>query len=181
MTARLQEFYQKNILPVLKKGLGLSNDLAVPRLVKVVAAMGVGKALEDKSELGKAMIDLSLITGQKPKVNKAKKSISSFKLQIGNEIGLTATLRGQRMYEFLDKVFNIVLPRTKDFKGVSKKSLDGQGNFSLGFSETTVFPEINPAKVDKLRGMQVTIVTTAKNNREAEVLLKALGCPFKKD
>ena len=157
------------------------NSLALPHLSKVVVAMGVGKALLDKSELQKAEADLALISGQKPKVTKAKKAFSSFKLQAGQEIGLMATLRGERMYQFLDKVFNVVFPRTRDFRGLSKQGFDGSGNFSLGFADQTVFAEINPGKVDKLRGLQITIVTTTLDNEQAYLLLKALGCPFKKE
>lgn len=181
MTSRLKSLYQKETVPFLQKELNTVNALALPHLSKVVVAMGVGKALLDKSELQKAEADLALISGQKPKVTKAKRAVSSFKLQAGQEIGLMATLRGERMYEFLDKVFNVVFPRTRDFKGLSKQGFDGSGNFSLGFADQTVFAEINPGKVDKLRGLQITIVTTTSDNGQAQLLLKALGCPFKKE
>lgn len=166
-------------MPFLKKEFNLANDLAVPKLIKVMVVMGVGRSIENKDELKKSAEDLSLITGQIAKVNKAKKAISAFKLKIGDEIGLTVTLREIRMWEFLDKVFNVVLPRTKDFKGLKLQGFDGRGNYSFGFTETTVFPEINPAKVDRLRGLQITIVTNAKDDQKAKALLKSLGCPFR--
>lgn len=164
----------------LSKELGIVNFLALPRLMKVSLGMGLGRAIDDKKELEKAAAELALIAGQKPKITHAKKAISAFKLKIGDEIGLVVTLRGSRMYEFLDKLFNMILPRTRDFKGLPKSSFDGTGNFSIGFLEQTVFPEINPANVDKLRGLQVTIVTTARDNKEAEALLTLLGAPFEK-
>lgn len=177
---RLKEDYQKQGIKVLGQELGVRNPLALPRLVKIILSMGVGKALEDKAELQKASKDLELIAGQKPKITRAKKAISAFKLRKGDEIGLMVTLRGERMYQFLDKFFRIVLPRMRDFRGLSKKSLDQSGNFSFGLTEQTVFPEINPSKVDRARGLQITIVTTAKDDIQGLALLKVLGGPFER-
>ena len=178
--SHLKEIYQKEIVPKLMKELGYNNVNAVPRISKVVLNMGVGKAVDDKSELEKAIADLTLIAGQKVVSTTAKKSISAFKIRTGYKIGAKVTLRGNRMYEFLDKLFNIVLPQTRDFRGLQTTGLDGSGNFSIGFSEQTVFPEIDPNKIAKLRGLQVVIVTTAKTNKEGEVLLRFLGCPLSK-
>lgn len=177
----LKQLYQKEIVPKLLKELGNNNPNAVPRLTKVILNMGVGKAVDDKSELEKAIEDLTAIAGQKAVPTAAKKSISAFKLRAGQQVGCKVTLRGNQMYEFLDKLFNIVLPRMRDFHGLSPKSFDGGGNFSLGFPEQTAFPEINAAKVDKLRGLEVVIVTTARDDREGEALLRALGCPLQKE
>ncbi|OQX51479.1 50S ribosomal protein L5 [candidate division CPR3 bacterium 4484_211] len=177
--SRLKDLYQKKILPSLQKDLGYSNPFQVPRLKKVVLNMGVGRAVKDKKSLDQAMEDLKLISGQWPAVTKAKKAISGFSLRKGMPIGCRVTLRRERMYEFVDKLFNIVLPRTRDFNGLDMKGFDGSGNYSLGLEEQVAFPEVDPNKVSGLRGLQITIVTTAKNNQEAEKLLRALGCPLK--
>ncbi|MFH1832654.1 MAG: 50S ribosomal protein L5 [Candidatus Levyibacteriota bacterium] len=164
----------------LKEELGAKNLMALPKLSKIVLNLGVKDALSDKKNVEKASVILAALSGQKPKVTKAKKAISSFKLRQGDEIGLTVTIRGKRMYSFFEKLTNIVLPRLRDFHGVSQKSFDGRGNYSLGFNEYTVFPEIDPSKVDKIQGLEVVIVTTAKNNEEGSALLKILGMPFAK-
>lgn len=164
----------------LKEKLGVGNIQAVPKLTKIVLNMGVKDVLSDKKNLEKAQIILTKISGQKPKVTKAKKAISTFKLREGDEIGLVVTLRGKRMYDFYEKLANVVLPRLRDFRGVPKTSFDGHGNYTLGFAESTVFPEIDPAQVDRAQGLEVVIVTTAKNNDEGYALLENLGMPFKK-
>jgi len=164
----------------LKEKLGIKNVHAVPRLSKIVLNMGVRDVLSDKKNLEKAGSMLSKISGQKPKVTKAKKAISTFKLREGDEIGLVVTLRGKRMYDFFEKLVNIVLPRIRDFHGVSRKSFDGRGNYTLGFEESAVFPEIDPATIDKAQGLEIAIVTTAKDNNEGTALLEVLGMPFVK-
>lgn len=176
----LSNRYNTKIKSELKKELGTKNIYAVPKLSKIVVNMGIKDALADKKNVENAMNTLAQITGQKPKATKAKKSISTFKLREGDRIGAVVTLRGKRMYDFYEKLVGIVLPRIRDFRGVSTKSFDGRGNYSLGFSESIMFPEIDPAKVVKVQGIEVTIVTTAKDNKEAEALLRALGMPFKK-
>lgn len=162
------------------KELGYANPYAAPKLSKVVLNMGIGKAVDDKSELEKALFDLTQTAGQKAVTTAAKKSISGFKIRAGQKIGAKVTLRGKKMYEFLDKLFNIVLPRMRDFRGLSKNSFDGSGNFTIGLSEQTAFSEIDASKVDKLRGLEVIIVTTARNDKEGEALLRSLGCPLQK-
>ncbi len=164
----------------LKDELQVKNFLAVPKLSKIVVNIGIKDALADKKNVDNALIILSQITGQKPKITKAKKSIATFKLREGDKIGAMVTLRGKRMYDFYEKLVGIVLPRLRDFRGVSIKSFDGRGNYSLGFSEANVFPEIDPSKIEKNQGIEITIVTTARSNKEAEVLLRALGMPFSK-
>ena len=164
----------------LKEKLGIKNLNAVPKLSKIVLNMGVKDVLSDKKNLEKASLMLGKISGQKPKVTKAKKAISTFKLREGDEIGLVATLRGKRMYNFFEKLTDIVLPRLRDFRGVPRKSFDGHGNYTLGFPESTVFPEIDPATVDKMQGLEIAIVTTAKDDKEGIALLEALGMPFVK-
>ncbi len=176
--SRLKDIYQNEIAPKLMKELGYGNLNAVPKVTKIVLNMGVGKAIDDKSELEKAIGDLTQIAGQKAVSTTAKKSISGFKIRTGGKIGCKVTLRGKRMYEFLDKLFSIVFPRMRDFRGLSKKSFDGRGNFSIGLSEQTLFSEIDSSKIDKLRGLEVVIVTTAKTDKEGEALLRALGCPL---
>ncbi len=178
--SRLKEIYDNQIIPELQKDLGYNNCLAVPRLSKVVLNMGVGESVRDKQELEMAIRDLRLIAGQQPVETRARASISGFNLREGVPIGCKVTLRGERMYEFLDKLFNIVLPRTRDFQGLSLKGFDGHGSYSLGLSEQVVFPEIDPNEVRKIRGLQVSIVTTAKDDGEAELLLRKLGCPLEK-
>jgi large subunit ribosomal protein L5 len=177
--ARLQERYQKEIIPHLKQQLGRSNVLSLPRLQKIVVNMGVGKALQDKNRIEQAAEQLAQITGQKAQVTQAKKAVSGFRLREGNAIGCRVTLRGARMYEFLDRLISIALPRIRDFRGVNPKSFDGNGNYSLGLAEQQVFPEIDPDKVTFVQGMDVTFVTTTRNDDEARVLLRAFGMPFR--
>lgn len=179
MAARLREKFHKDIAPSLQKELDLKNPMAVPRLHKIVVNMGVGEATQNAKVLDPAVAELGQITGQKPVVTKAKKSIAAFKVREGMPIGAMVTLRGDRMYEFLDRLINVVLPRVRDFRGVSTKSFDGRGNYTLGLRDQLIFPEIDYAKVDKLKGMNVTIVTTAKSDNEARALLKSFGMPFR--
>jgi large subunit ribosomal protein L5 len=179
--SRLKEIYIKEVVPKLQKELGYNNPLAVPCLSKVVLNMGVGKAAQDKKELEEAMMDLRLIAGLQPVETRARASISGFNLRKGVPIGCMVTLRGERMYEFLDKLFNVVLPRTRDFRGLELKGFDGKGNYSLGLSEQVIFPAIDPSEVRKIKGLQVSIVTTASKDKEAELLLRELGCPLKKE
>ena len=179
MAARLREKFHKEIAPALQKELELKNPMAVPRLHKIVVNMGVGEATQNAKILDPAVGELGQITGQKPIVTKAKKSIAAFKVREGQPIGAMVTLRGERMYEFLDRLINVVLPRVRDFRGVSTKSFDGRGNYTLGLRDQLIFPEIDYAKVDKQKGMNVTIVTTAKNDHEARALLKSFGMPFR--
>jgi large subunit ribosomal protein L5 len=176
---RLRSRFEKEVAPALLKELELHNVMAVPRLHKIVVNMGVGEATQNAKVLDPAVNELGQITGQKPVVTKAKKSIAAFKVRQGQSIGAMVTLRGDRMYEFLDRLVNIVLPRVRDFKGVSSKSFDGRGNFTLGLHDQLIFPEISYEKVDKLKGMNVTIVTTAANDNQARTLLKHLGMPFR--
>jgi large subunit ribosomal protein L5 len=179
--ARLLERYQKEIAPRLAERLGRKNRLSLPRLEKIVVNMGVGEALQDKNRLGQAAEQLAQITGQKAQVTKAKVSISGFRLREGNEIGCRVTLRGRRMYEFLDRLISIALPRIRDFRGVNPKSFDGHGNYSLGLAEQLVFPEIDPDKVTFTQGMDVTFVTTTNNDDEARELLRGFGMPFREE
>jgi large subunit ribosomal protein L5 len=176
----LQKKYREEIAKNLQTELGIKNFHAVPKLSKIVINMGVKDAVADKKNLEKAAEVLSLITGQKPKIMKAKKSISSFKLREGEEIGLMVTLRGKRMYDFFQKLVTIVFPRLRDFHGVKKESFDGKGNYTLGFAESAVFPEIDPSKIEKAQGLEISIVTTGKTNEQGYALLKALGTPFAK-
>ena len=178
-TARLKERFKKEIAPALAKELGTTNPMAVPRLHKVVVNMGVGEATQNAKLLDPLVRDLTEITGQKPVITKAKKSIAAFKVREGMSIGAMVTLRGDRMYEFLDRLINIALPRVRDFRGVSTKSFDGRGNYTLGLRDQLIFPEIDYAKVEKLKGMNVTIVTTARDDNQARALLKHLGMPFR--
>lgn len=176
--SRLLEKYKREITSELQKELSIKNNMAVPRLEKIVINMGVGEALQNIKTLDAAKTELSLITGQWPAVGRAKKSISSFKLRKGQAIACYVTLRGRRMYEFFDRLVNIVLPRVRDFRGVSPRSFDGSGNYTLGIKDQLVFPEIDYTKVEKSRGMNISIVTSAKNEKEAYALLKKLGMPF---
>ena len=176
----LEEKFKKELAKDLQKELGIKNPNAVPVLKKIVINMGVKDALSDKKNIDSASETLSLIAGQKPKVTKAKQSIASFKLREGDEIGLLTTLRGKRMYDFYQKLTTIVFPRLRDFHGVKKNSFDRHGNYTLGFSESTVFPEIDPSKADKIQGLEISIVTTATNDEQGYALLKALGMPFVK-
>jgi large subunit ribosomal protein L5 len=178
---RLRAKFEKELAPVLLKELELKNAMAVPRLNKIVVNMGVGEATQNAKVLDPAVNELTQITGQKPVTTKARKSIAAFKVREGQSIGAMVTLRGDRMYEFFDRLVNIVLPRVRDFKGVSTKSFDGRGNFTLGLHDQLIFPEISYEKVDKLKGMNVTIVTTAANDNQARTLLKHLGMPFRQN
>lgn len=176
--SRLLEKYKKKIVNELQKDLSIKNKMAVPRLEKVVINVGVGDAIQNIKLLDTAKKELSLISGQWPAVGRAKKSISSFKLRKGQAIACYVTLRGKRMYEFFDRLVNIVLPRVRDFRGVSSRSFDGRGNYTLGMKEQLVFPEIDYTKVERLRGLNITIITSAKKDEEAYALLKKLGMPF---
>ncbi|NLW59567.1 MAG: 50S ribosomal protein L5 [Firmicutes bacterium] len=177
--SRLREKYEKEVIPGLQSRFGYKNVMQVPRLEKVVISMGVGEATQDPKLIDGAVKDLTLIAGQKPVVTKAKKSIANFKVREGASVGCKVTLRGERMYEFLDKLFNLALPRIRDFRGVSPKSFDGRGNYNLGLREQLIFPEINYDQIDKIRGMNVVIVTTAQTDEESYELLKLLGMPFR--
>jgi large subunit ribosomal protein L5 len=176
---RLLERYQKEIIPQLGAKFGRTNRLSLPRLQKIVVNMGVGKALQDKTRMEEAAENLAQITGQKAQINKAKKAVSGFRLRENNEIGCHVTLRGRRMYEFLDRLISIALPRIRDFRGVNPKSFDGHGNYSMGLTEQMVFPEIDPDKVKFSQGMDVTFVTSTTNDDEARELLRAFGMPFR--
>jgi large subunit ribosomal protein L5 len=178
-TARLKERFNKEIAPALAKELGVTNPMAVPRLHKIVVNMGVGEATQNTKIMDPLANDLGQITGQKPVITRAKKSIAAFKVRAGMAIGAMVTLRGDRMYEFMDRLINVALPRVRDFRGVSTKSFDGRGNYTLGLRDQLIFPEIDYAKVDKLKGMNVTIVTTARDDNQARTLLKHLGMPFR--
>lgn len=178
---RLEEKYKKEIQPALFERANTTNPMAVPRLVKVVISMGVGAALQDKKRLELSARDLGIIAGQKPVICKARKSVSNFKVRAGNETGTKVTLRGARMYEFLDRLISIAIPRIRDFRGLNPQSFDGRGNYSMGVSEQSIFPEIDPANIEWTQGMNVTIVTTAKNDQDSRELLKLLGMPFTKD
>jgi len=176
---RLKERYQTQIAPAISKEFEIKNPMAVPRLEKIVINMGMGEAIANNKILDTAADELRAITGQKPVITKAKKSIASFKLRQGMPIGVMVTLRGDRMYEFLDRLVSIALPRVRDFRGVSPKAFDGRGNYTLGIREQLIFPEIDFNKVDKTRGMNISIVTSARNDEQARSLLKALGMPFR--
>ncbi len=178
-TARLREIYEKEARPLLIKEFGYKNPMQVPKVEKVVLNMGLGEAIQNIKVLESAQGELKAMAGQKPVVTKAKRSIAAFKLRDGMPIGCMVTLRGERMYHFLDKLFNIALPRVRDFRGVSPKAFDGRGNYSLGIKEQIIFPEIDYDKIDKIKGLNVTIVTTAKTDEEGRSLLKALGMPFR--
>jgi large subunit ribosomal protein L5 len=177
----LKERYQKEISPALMKSLGLKNVMEIPRIKKVVVNIGLGEALDNPKALDAAVIDLTSIAGQKPVITKARKSIANFKLREGRAIGTAVTLRGERMWSFLDRLMNIVLPRVRDFRGVSAESFDGRGNYTLGLREQIIFPEIEYDKVDKVRGLEITIVTSAQSDDKAAALLQMLGMPFRKD
>ena len=176
----LQDKFNTEIAKQLEEKLGIKNVNAVPALSRIVVNMGVKDALADKKNVEKAAETMAQITGQKPKVMKAKKSIAAFKLRAGDEVGLMVTLRGKRMYDFYQKLVTIIFPRFRDFHGVKKESFDGHGNYTLGFAESTVFPEIDASKVERIQGLEISIVTTAKNNDQGFELLKALGMPFVK-
>jgi large subunit ribosomal protein L5 len=179
MAARLKERYQKDVAPAIAKEFGITNPMAIPRVQKVVLNMGMGEAIANAKILDTAADELRAITGQKPVITKAKKSIASFKLRQGMPIGVMVTLRGDRMYEFLDRLVSIALPRVRDFRGVSPKAFDGRGNYTIGVREQLIFPEIDFNKVDKLRGMNISIITSARDDEQARALLKGLGMPFR--
>jgi len=176
---RFKERYHKEILPTLMKELGLSNPMEVPRIKKVLVNMGVGEAVVDRKVLDAAMADMSIITGQQPKTTRAKQSIAGFKIRAGAPVGCVVTLRGSRMYEFLDRLLSTALPRIRDFRGLTPRSFDGHGNYSFGVDEQLIFPEIDYDKVSKILGMDITVVTTAKDNEQGLALLKQFGFPFR--
>jgi large subunit ribosomal protein L5 len=177
--ARLLEKYKTEVVPALFEELETKNPMAVPRLQKIVISMGIGAATQDKKRIDMASKDLGTITGQKPQVCLARKSVSNFKVRMDYPTGAKVTLRGRRMYEFLDRLISVAIPRIRDFRGLNPQSFDGRGNYSMGISEQTIFPEIDPAAVEWAQGMNVTMVTTAKNDRECRALLKLLGMPFR--
>jgi len=179
MVPRLKERYEREILPALIKDIGYRNRMQAPRLTKVVLNIGLGEAIQNAKALDVAVAELSAMCGQKPVVTRAKKAIANFKLREGMPIGCMVTLRGARMYEFLDRLLNVALPRVRDFRGVSDRSFDGRGNYSLGIREQIIFPEIDLDKVEKVRGLTITIGTTARTDAEGKALLKALGMPFR--
>lgn len=181
MAVRLKERYHKEIVPALQKSLDLSNVMEVPRLEKIVLNIGLGEALENAKAVDAAVNDLTTMTGQKPVVVKARKSIANFKLREGREIGTKVTLRGERMWSFLDRLMSIALPRVRDFRGVSPNSFDGRGNYTLGFREQLVFPEIDYDDIDKSRGFEVTIVSSANSDEAGRALLRLLGMPFRSE
>ena len=176
---RLKELYNKEILPQMMKDFGYRNVMEVPKLEKIVINMGLGEAIQNIKILDSAVVELAAIAGQKPVITKAKKSIASFKLRQGMPIGCVVTLRRAKMFEFLDRLVNVSLPRVRDFKGVSGKGFDGNGNYSLGVKDQLIFPEINYDKVEKIKGMNITIVTSARNDEEGKALLKLMGMPFR--
>jgi large subunit ribosomal protein L5 len=181
MQSLMKDRYQEEVVPALMKSLKLSNIMEVPRIKKVVVNIGVGEALDNAKSLDAAVSDMTLITGQKPVVTKARKSIAAFKLREGRSIGVKVTLRGERMWSFLDRLMNIALPRVRDFRGISADAFDGRGNYTLGLREQLVFPEIEYDKIDKLRGLEITIVTSARTDDEGRQLLQLMGMPFKKE
>ena len=178
-TPRLKERYEKDVIPALQKEFSYTNLMEVPKLHKVTVNIGVGEARQNAKALDAALNDMTIVTGQKPVITKAKKSINQFKIRQGDSIGCMVTLRGSRMYEFLDRVMNTALPRVRDFQGVSRTAFDGRGNYNLGVREQLIFPEIEYDKIDKLRGMEIAIVTSARTDEEGRRLLQLLGMPFK--
>jgi large subunit ribosomal protein L5 len=179
MMPRLRDLYREQVVPALRKELGYQNVMQVPRLEKIVVNIGMGEALQNAKALDAAVADLMIITGQRPIVTRARKSIASFKVRAGNPIGVKVTLRGDRMWDFLDRLCNVALPRQRDFRGISPDAFDGRGNYSLGLREQLIFPEINYDKIDRIRGFEVTIVTTAETDQEGYWLLRHLGIPFR--
>ncbi len=177
--SRLRDLYKAKIIPDMQAKFKYKSLMAVPRMDKIVISMGVGKALVDKKYMDTAIRDLTVISGQKPLVCKAKKSVSNFKVREGNETGLKVTLRKERMYEFLDRLINLAIPRVKDFRGLNPGSFDGRGNYSMGMDEQSVFPEIDPSRIENQQGMNLTFVTTAKSNEEGHEMLRLFGMPFK--
>jgi len=178
--ARLRDLYNSKIVPELVKEFNYKNPMAVPRMTKVIISMGVGRASQDKKFLESARKDLTMVAGQMPMVCKAKKSVSNFKVREGMETGLKVTLRNERMYEFMDRLISLAIPRVRDFRGLKDNSFDGRGNYSMGLAEQSVFPEINAAKVEFQQGMNITFVTTAKTDEEAKKLLQLFGMPFRR-
>ena len=178
--ARLKDFYKETVIPKLTKDLGVKNVMQVPKLVKITVNMGVGEAVADRKVMDAAVADLTKITGQKPQLCMSKKSIASFKVRENLAIGTKVTLRGERMWEFLDRLVTIAIPRIRDFRGINPRSFDGRGNFSLGIKEQIIFPEIQYDQIDQLRGMDITITTTAKDNKQGKALLDAFNFPFRK-
>ena len=178
--ARLKQVYREKIVPQLKEELGLTNPMEVPKITKITVNMGVGEAVADRKLMDAAVADMTKITGQKPIVCKAKKAIASFKLREGLAIGCKVTLRGDRMYEFLDRLISVAMPRIRDFRGVSGRAFDGRGNYTLGVKEQIIFPEIQYDQIDQLRGMDITITTTARDNKQGRALLEAFNFPFRK-
>ena len=177
--ARLKELYKSQIMPELVKEFGYKNPMAVPKMEKIVVSMGIGRAIQDKKFLELSKKELSMITGQMPVVCKSRKSVSNFKLREGYEIGLKVTIRRDRMYEFIDRLVNLAVPRVRDFRGLNPKSFDGRGNYSMGLVEQSVFPEINPSKIEFQQGMNINFVTTAQSDAEAKKLLSLFGMPFR--
>ena len=179
MAARLQERYRNEVAPALAKEFGMSNPMSVPRMTKVVVSMGMGRVATEEGRLETAASELATIVGQRPIMTKAKKSVSNFKLREGMKVGIMVTLRGARMWEFLDRLISLAIPRVKDFRGLSPSGFDGRGNYNMGLTEQTVFPEVDPAKVQHTQGMNISIVTTAQNDERARRLLALLGMPFR--
>jgi large subunit ribosomal protein L5 len=178
--ARLQQYYREQVVPRLRSDLKIENLMQVPRIAKITVNMGVGEAVADKKVMDAAVSDLVKITGQKPLITKSRKAIASFKIRAGLPIGAKVTLRGRRMYEFLDRLINIAMPRIRDFRGVSPRAFDGQGNYTLGVKEQIIFPEIQYDQIDQVRGMDITITTTARDDRHGRALLEAFNFPFRK-
>jgi len=177
--SRLRDLYKSKIMPAMQEKFGYKSVMAVPRMEKVVVSMGVGRAVADKKFLDSAIKDLTVITGQKPLICAAKKSVSNFKVREGMQTGLKVTLRRERMYEFMDRLINLAIPRVKDFRGLNPNSFDGRGDYSMGLQEQSVFPEIDPARIENTQGMNITFVTTAKNDEEGRELLRLFGMPFR--
>jgi large subunit ribosomal protein L5 len=177
---RMKERYKQEVIQALMEDFGYRNPMQVPRVIKVVINVGIGEALDDAKALDNAVRDISVIAGQRPIITRARKSIATFKLREGRAIGIKVTLRGQRMYDFLDRLFNVALPRQRDFRGVSHDSFDGRGNYTLGLREQLIWPEIDYDSIDKLRGMEISIVTTAETDEEGRRLLELLGMPFRR-
>lgn len=178
--ARLQQFYREKVVPELMQSLGVTNPMQVPKITKISVNMGVGEAVADKKAMDGALSDLTALTGQKPVVTKSRKAIAAFKLRAGVPVGARVTLRGARMYEFLDRLINVAMPRIRDFRGVSARSFDGRGNYTFGVKEQIIFPEIAYDQVDAIRGMDITITTTARDDREGRALLESFNFPFRK-
>jgi len=176
--SRFRDLYKSKVMPDLKKELNIANTMSIPKMEKIVISMGLGKALADKKFLENAIKDLTMISGQKPVICKAKKSVSNFKVREGDKTGLKVTLRKERMYEFMDRLINLAIPRVKDFRGLNPKAFDGNGNYSMGLDEQSVFPEIDPGRIETTQGMNITFVTTAKDNEGGLAMLRLFGMPF---